>query len=199
ADAIVRDANAQLGAHQQIRGVTLWPDEDFPRTPTLKVKKRLILDRLAELEAGGVSAPAMAATPPLPSGPVGVAALVASVANLPIASVLPESRLSSDLNMDSLARIELLGVIEEEMGAFVDDADLDPETTVEQLTALVDAAKEQKHDTGIYGWPLSPFARAAGIVIQTLILVPAFFSLYRVRVTGLERIRDLKGPALFTP
>ena len=199
ADAIVRDANVQLGAHQQIRGVTLWPDEDFPRTPTLKVKKRLILDRLAEIEAGGVTAPAAAAVAPAPLGPLGVAALVASVANLPIASVLPGSRLSSDLNMDSLARIELLGVIEEEMGTFVDDADLDPETTVEQLTALVDAAKEQKHDTGIYGWPLSPIARAAGIAIQTLILVPAFFSLYRVRVTGLERIRNLKGPALFTP
>jgi len=61
------------------------------------------------------------------------------------------------------------------------------------------AAREQKHETGIYGWPLSPIARAVGIIIQALILVPAFFSLYRVRVTGLERLRGLKGPALFTP
>jgi long-chain acyl-CoA synthetase len=199
ADAVVRDANAQLGAHQQIRGVTLWPDEDFPRTPTLKVKKRLILDRLAQLEAGMAAHATQAPAAPVPAGPLGVAALVASVANLPITSVQPGSSLSTDLNMDSLARVELLGVIEEEMGTFVDDADLDPDTTVAQLTALVEAAKEQKHDTGIFGWPLSPIARAAGIIIQTLILVPVFFSLYRVRVTGLERIRGLKGPALFTP
>jgi len=200
ADAVVRDANVQLGAHQQIRGVTIWPDEDFPRTHTLKVKKRLVLDRLAELENGAEPAQA-------PKGPVAgpaaaassVAALIASVANLPLASVLPESSLSTDLNMDSLARVELLGVIEEELGTFVDDGDLDPDTTVAQLTALVEAAKETKHDSGIYGWPLSPFVRAIGLAIQTLLLVPIFFSLYRVRVTGLERLRDLKGPVLFTP
>jgi long-chain acyl-CoA synthetase len=200
ADAVVRDANAQLGAHQQIRGVTIWPDEDLPRTLTLKVKKRIVLDRLAELERGVAAVRgAMASAARSPLGAVNVAALVASVANLPISSVQPDSRLSTDLNMDSLARIELLGVIEEELGTFVDDGDLDPDTTVAQLSALVDAAKEQKHETGIYGWPLSPIARAVGIIIQTLILVPAFFSLYRVRVTGLERIKGLKGPALFTP
>jgi long-chain acyl-CoA synthetase len=199
ADAVVRDANAQLGAHQQIRGITLWPDEDFPRTHTLKVKKRLILDRLAELESG---TEAVQAPPGAHAGPAvaasGIAALIASVANLPITSVQPESSLSSDLNMDSLARVELLGVIEEELGTYIDDADLDPETTVAQLTAMVEAAKEAKHDTGIYGWPLNPLVRAAGIAIQPL-LIAWFFLIYRVRVSGLERIRHLEGPALFTP
>jgi long-chain acyl-CoA synthetase len=200
ADAVVRDANAQLGAHQQIRGVTIWPDEDLPRTPTLKVKKRIVLDRLAEIESGSPTTHAASGAPPTsPLGAATVAGLVASVASLPPASVQPDSRLSTDLNMDSLARIELLGVIEEELGTFVDDGDLDPDTTVSQLSAMVDAAKEQKHDTGIFGWPLSPIARSAGVLIQTLLLVPIFFSLYRVRVTGLERIRGLKGPALFTP
>ena len=200
ADAVVRDANAQLGAHQQIRGVTIWPDEDLPRTPTLKVKKRIVLDRLAEMESGEATTHAASgAATASPLGAATVEGLVASIANLPVASVQPDSRLSTDLNMDSLARIELLGVIEEELGTFVDDGDLDPDTTVAQLSAMVDAAKEQKHDTGIFAWPLSPIARAAGIVIQTLLLVPIFFSLYRVRVTGLERIRGLKGPVLFTP
>ena len=200
ADAVVRDANAQLGAHQQIRGVTIWPDEDLPRTPTLKVKKRIVLERLAEMESGAPTTHAASgAAAASPLGAATVEGLVASVANLPIASVQPGSRLSTDLNMDSLARIELLGVIEEELGTFVDDGDLDPDTTVAQLSAMVDAAKEQKHDTGIFGWPLSPIARSAGILIQTLLLVPIFFTLYRVRVTGLERLHGLKGPALFTP
>ena len=200
AAAVVRDANAQLGAHQQIRGVTIWPDEDLPRTPTLKVKKRIVLDRLAELESGAPATHAAGgAATASPLGAATVEGLVASVANVPVASVQADSRLSTDLNMDSLARIELLGVIEEELGTFVDDGDLDPDTTVAQLSAMVDAAKEQKHDTGIFGWPLSPLARSAGILVQTLILVPVFFSLYRVRVTGLERLRGLKGPVLFTP
>ena len=48
AEAIVRDANARLAAHQQIRGYTIWPDEDFPRTHTLKVRKHEVLARLAD-------------------------------------------------------------------------------------------------------------------------------------------------------
>jgi hypothetical protein len=49
AAAVVRDANAVLGAHQQIRGSTVWPDEDLPRTHALKVKKHVVLERLAQL------------------------------------------------------------------------------------------------------------------------------------------------------
>src|SRR3989442_10610659 len=125
--------------------------------------------------------------------------MVASVANLPASSVHSESRLASDLNMDSLTRVELLGVIEEELGAYIDDAELDPEATVAQLTAMVEAAKDEKHDTGIFGWPLSPVVRAIGIGFQAIFMVPAFFLAYRVRVTGREHLAGLKGPALFTP
>lgn len=38
-DAAVKVANAVLGPQQRIVGWRLWPDEDFPRTHTLKVKR----------------------------------------------------------------------------------------------------------------------------------------------------------------
>ena len=38
-DAAVKAANASLGPNQRIAGWRLWPDEDFPRTHTLKVKR----------------------------------------------------------------------------------------------------------------------------------------------------------------
>jgi long-chain acyl-CoA synthetase len=38
-DGAVRAANKSLGANQHIAGWRLWPDEDFPRTHTLKVKR----------------------------------------------------------------------------------------------------------------------------------------------------------------
>jgi long-chain acyl-CoA synthetase len=38
-DNAVRAANKSLGANQHIAGWRLWPDEDFPRTHTLKVKR----------------------------------------------------------------------------------------------------------------------------------------------------------------
>jgi long-chain acyl-CoA synthetase len=46
-DAAVKAANGTLGANQRIAGWRLWPDEDFPRTHTLKVKRALIRDWVA--------------------------------------------------------------------------------------------------------------------------------------------------------
>ncbi|HEY8168713.1 MAG TPA: AMP-binding protein [Candidatus Limnocylindrales bacterium] len=41
-DACVRVANARLGMHQRIVAWRLWPDADFPRTHTLKVRRPLV-------------------------------------------------------------------------------------------------------------------------------------------------------------
>ena len=46
-DGAVKAANTTLGANQRIAGWRLWPDEDFPRTHTLKVKRALIRDWVA--------------------------------------------------------------------------------------------------------------------------------------------------------
>jgi long-chain acyl-CoA synthetase len=58
-DRVVKAANAALGPNQRIHGWRLWPDEDFPRTHTLKIKR------------GPVRAWAVADTPPGASGPNG--------------------------------------------------------------------------------------------------------------------------------
>jgi long-chain acyl-CoA synthetase len=53
---IIRAANAQLGPQQQIRGHTVWAEEAFPMTPTLKVKRVDIIEKLAKLQPVGVGA-----------------------------------------------------------------------------------------------------------------------------------------------
>jgi long-chain acyl-CoA synthetase len=49
AKTIVQQTNKQLAAHQQIRGFTVWPDQDFPKTHTLKVKRQEVLDALPRI------------------------------------------------------------------------------------------------------------------------------------------------------
>jgi long-chain acyl-CoA synthetase len=202
APTVVRDANTQLGAHQQIRGHSVWPEDDFPRTHTLKVKKRLVLAALDESGAGaaphgpaGSRVPAAGAS----GGVEGLIPMVAGIANLPVDAVTPASRLSSDLGLDSLARVELLGIIEEELDAFVDDAMLDPEATVAELHAMVEAARDAKRQTGIFGWPLNPLVRAVGIGLQELLMVPFVGLFYRVRIRGEHHLRGLEGPVIFAP
>jgi long-chain acyl-CoA synthetase len=47
-DAGVKAANARLGPNQRIAGWRLWPEEDFPRTHTLKVKRDVVRRWAAE-------------------------------------------------------------------------------------------------------------------------------------------------------
>ncbi|HET7700479.1 MAG TPA: AMP-binding protein, partial [Candidatus Limnocylindria bacterium] len=79
--SIVRDANTRLSGSQQIRGWTVWPDETFPTTPTQKVKKREVIERLLTMRQGEaqVARPAAATTRALTD----VERVVAQVANVP--------------------------------------------------------------------------------------------------------------------
>ena len=49
AKSIVQQANKQLASPQQIRGFTIWLEDDFPRTHTLKVKRQDVLSKLPEI------------------------------------------------------------------------------------------------------------------------------------------------------
>jgi long-chain acyl-CoA synthetase len=49
AAAAVRAVNRRLGIHQRVRGMTRWPDEDFPRTLTLKPRRPEIEARLQKM------------------------------------------------------------------------------------------------------------------------------------------------------
>jgi long-chain acyl-CoA synthetase len=201
-DVITR-TNERLAAHQQIRGSTVWPDDDLPRTHTLKVRKPDILARLADLERpASAHIPAAASKvrrADLDAQVDPITAIVAGLAGRPAADVQPAARLSTDLDLDSLQRVELLGVIEEETGVFVDDDALQPDTTVGELIALVETSREAKRGVGAWRWPLSPVARAIGITLQVALIYPFVHLFYRVRVTGLERLHSIDGPFLITP
>jgi long-chain acyl-CoA synthetase len=202
ADSIVRETNVKLAPHQQIRGITVWPDDDLPRTHTLKVRKPEILARLATLGEGHGSAHAAAAAAGahLAGVPVDpVTALVAGIADRPPAQVAQTARLSSDLDLDSLRRVELLGIIEEETGVYIDDDALEPDATVADLVAMVEAARDAKRKPDLYGWPLSPAVRALGLTFQTLLIYPFLKLFYRIRTTGLEKLEGLDEPVIFTP
>jgi long-chain acyl-CoA synthetase len=172
------------------------------------VRKPAVLARLAELtalpEGSPVDAPTRERGPrPIPAAGAAstldsVTAVVADLAGLPAREVSADARLSSDLNLDSLQRVELLGIIEEELGTYIDDAALDPDATVASVAAMVDAAGATRPQ-GIHGWPLSPLPRLVGLATQTLVIAPLVRLLYRVRVSGLEHLDGLEGPVLFTP
>jgi long-chain acyl-CoA synthetase len=51
AKTVIQQTNKQLASHQQIRGFTVWPETDFPRTHTLKVKRLDVFSQLEKLRS----------------------------------------------------------------------------------------------------------------------------------------------------
>jgi long-chain acyl-CoA synthetase len=51
-DAAVKAANAVLGPNQRVAGWRLWPEADFPRTHTLKVRRNVVRDAVASGQLG---------------------------------------------------------------------------------------------------------------------------------------------------
>jgi long-chain acyl-CoA synthetase len=196
--SIVRDTNVKLSGSQQIRGWTIWPEDEFPTTPTQKVKKRFVVERLLTIgrvdQARAITGD-QAATRTLTD----VERVITQVTNLPPAAVHPGATLSADLGLDSLGRVDLLGAIEEELGAYVDEAALEPNATVAELEKMVAAARDVKRDTGIYGWPLSPLVRSFGLLLQQTLVYPLVHVFYKVKVTGKENLVGLRGPVMFAP
>ncbi len=196
--SIVRDTNVKLSGSQQIRGWTIWPEDEFPTTPTQKVKKRFVVERLLTMgrvdQARAITGD-QAATRTLTD----VERVITQVTNLPPAAVHPGATLSADLGLDSLGRVDLLGAIEEELGAYVDEAALEPNATVAELEKMVAAARDVKRDTGIYGWPLSPLVRSFGLLLQQTLVYPLVHVFYKVKVTGKEKLVGLRGPVMFAP
>jgi len=196
--SIVRDTNVKLSGSQQIRGWTIWPEEEFPTTPTQKVKKRFVVERL--LAMGRVEqARAVSGDPSATRTLTEVERVISQVANLPPAAVHPGATLSADLGLDSLGRVDLLGAIEEELGAYIDETTLEPNATVAELERMVAAARDIKRDTGIYGWPLSPLVRSFGLLLQQTLIYPLVHIFYKVKVTGQEKLVGLRGPVMFAP
>jgi long-chain acyl-CoA synthetase len=191
---VVREANTNLAGHQQIRGFTVWPEAEFPRTPSLKVKKA---DIVVWLGNSATAPPVPGSSSPAMDGRTAVERLAAQLEGVVREAIGPDARLSSDLNIDSLGRVELLTLIEEELGVYVDDGDVEPDETLADLQAKVDASAGEPPPKGIFGWPLNPLLGALRIGVFQAMVIPLLTLFYRRRVRGLEQLRDLKGPVMF--
>ena len=187
-------ANGRLAEHQRVRGFTVWPDEDFPRTHTLKVKKVLLADMLlSEGEGESDSSARQAAAQEGPS----LEGLIAEIAEIPVVQVADEKTLDGDLDMDSLKRVELLSAIEEELGVYLDESAMEQGTTVATLARMVDEGSRTPEEKKFVRWGMSWWCRPLRGAIQRVVIFPVLRLLYGFRVVGASQIDDLAGPILF--
>ena len=193
--AVVSWANERLAEHQRIRGSTVWPDEDFPRTHTLKVKKGVVVDILSGSEP---TSPAAIGSSPSTNGagPPPLHRLIVEVGGVSFADVAPDRALGDDLDLDSLNRVELLSAVEGELGVYLDESQVGPDTTVAQLTTMVEQGSGAPA-MRFAGWGMSWWCRPLRGAIQRGFIFPVLRLPYRLKVTGREDLDGAGGPVLY--
>jgi long-chain acyl-CoA synthetase len=190
----IRETNGLLALHQQVRGFTVWPGEDLPRTHTLKVKRHEVLEVL--LSERKVVEERPEAMPK--QAEVNLRDLVAQAAGVTREEIHPESALGLDLGLDSLSIVELLCLIEEKMGISIDEGRLPPQATVGDLEAILEDVESAEILTPFARWPLCFPATAARRLLQRALLDPLMAFLCPTQARGLENLEGLSGPLLFS-
>ena len=183
-------ANQLLAEHQRVRRWFVWPDEDFPRTPTHKIRKQIVADRVRAQSVGG-----------LPSSAVthegSVATVVKEISREPIVNLDPSAKLGIDLKLDSLARVELLSALEDRYQVEIDEASFTDATTLADVEKIV---REQRGDVAPYPYPGWQQKWPVSWLRITLLYGIAFTAIRLLgwpRVTGKEHLTKLKGPMVF--
>lgn len=190
---LIQAANTRLAAHQQIQGHSVWPEPDFPRTHTMKVRKHELLNALLDQRETVERAPA-----PAPAdGPdvTPIRRLIAQASGIPADRLTAGATLGAGCGLDSLSRVELLAAIETELDSYLDESKVGPDTTVGELEALVTSG--ERGTRPIFArWPLSPAARVLRAVAQGA-AYPLLAGVAPATVSGLDTLAGLAPPVLF--
>jgi long-chain acyl-CoA synthetase len=183
-ESIVRNANSRLAAFQQIRKWVVWPETDFPRTPTQKPKLAAIRN-FAEARLVGKT------TPPKAAGALREI----------LEQISPGTAARADdaapLNLSSIERVELLSALEDRFHTELNEAqftNVDSVVAIERLLEKPAGAATAFHYPD---WPLTWPARWLRFAAWYALAVPAMRLLAWPRVSGRENLNELDGPALF--
>jgi long-chain acyl-CoA synthetase len=182
----VQNANKSLADFQQIRQWIVWPEPDFPRTPTQKP----LLPRIrAVTEARlGMQTETIGASP--------VGELVARITRRPLSSISPGAALDAELNMSSLDRVELMSALEGRYQVDLNEEKFNEIKTVGQLEQLLQKPSTSRREYSYPRWGQNWLVTWIRLAVYYLLVWPATYILAGPRIKGRENLRGLNGPAL---
>ncbi len=194
-DDVVASVNSRLASFQHVDHWRRWPGDDFPRTRLLKVDRRAVQDWAnAGPDAATPATTPAPATSPRDEDPV-TRAIRLSLDD-PNAAVHDDDRLS-DLGLDSLLRLNVVSLLEEELGIALSDESVTESLTVAQLRALVGRGESDESVTREPTWTYNPAVRHLGDALRDHVIAPLVGHWVSLRVVGLEHLEQLDGPAIF--
>ena len=184
AEVLIKNANSKLMQYQQITGYTMWPFEDFPRTPTLKIKKNIVRKHFEKHMTVAVV-----------SKKDKLLNILAKLSPSPASTIKQESLLVKDLKLTSIDRVELISLIEIEFNVDIDETLINTSTTVANLESLIESQKgnKLKQREWVNHFP----AKQIRFLFQTFIIFPLLRHYCKLSVEGKENLHAITGPVIF--
>jgi long-chain acyl-CoA synthetase len=188
-DAAVKNANRGLAEYQRIHHWFVWPEPDFPRTPTQKP----LLSRIRE-----VAIAKMTDAPVNVPGGDSLNALISQITGRAIGSGAANASLENDLGMTSLDRVELLDRLEERYQIDLSERQFSEAATIGQLEQLLrDPSQAGAGTENVYAsWPQRWLMKFVRLAIYYCVAWPATYLLAAPRIRGREKLRAVRGPVL---
>jgi long-chain acyl-CoA synthetase len=178
--AIVARVNSRLEPHQQIRGWTVWPDRQLPRT-----------EGLAKLKRSEIQTRVSTNTAPQASSASTLETLLSNFAHRPVTS----NTTLAELGLSSLERIELLTRLESK-GTPISESALAQAKTIADLERAVSSQSEPEPVT-FPAWNRTLLPRILRRLSLPFFLLPLARVFAHIKVYGRENLAGAQGPVLF--
>jgi long-chain acyl-CoA synthetase len=182
----IASANAGLAEYQRMRTWILWPEPDFPRTPTGKPRLSVIASRAVQILTGGP--PDNAANEALNP--------VRDVLSRFTQSVAPANHVEKELNLSSLERVELMSALEEKFHVELNETEFSTAKTVADVERLLQQPAARRTKYRYPRWTQRAPVRWLRLAVYYALVWPATQILGHPRILGRENIRSLRGPIL---
>ncbi|HYL61075.1 MAG TPA: 1-acyl-sn-glycerol-3-phosphate acyltransferase, partial [Candidatus Methylomirabilis sp.] len=179
----VEKANASLAEYQCVREWFVWPDADFPRTPTGKPRLGVIAARAA----GTNGLPAKSKT-----AGTGLDELLAKFAR----ANGGVQKLENELNLSSLDRVELMSALEEKFQVELNETSFAEARTIGDVHRLLREPAGRHRDYSYPRWAQSAPVRWLRLAVYYALVWPATQILGHPKVIGRKNLRGLRGPVL---
>ncbi len=199
-DAVVRAANAKLEDHQRIRGTSIWPGGELPRTEgTRKLKRR---ELLRFVESGERKA----------TGTAGSGDMMSVLSGFIGNRAIGQNTTIEELGLSSLERVELMLALERQFNVSIDEAGFANAKSVADLerlvtvNAVVPNASVGLPSGGVVAdpvdfptWSRSWWARGIRRLNLPVWVLPLARIFVWVKPVGTEHLEGLEPPVIFAP
>lgn len=186
---IIKSVNQKLASHEQIMESSLWPEDDFPRTPILKIDRRKVAEYINGIKEQGSTVQVKSEDK--------LFSLITQVSKIASNKIKESSVLASDLKMDSLQRVEFLSLIEQEFAVEISETLVTQHTTVEDVRKLIKQSPQIAETLPVSSWIYNPLMGKIRVFLQNILAFPLHSLFVPIKVEGIENIKNLQFPVIF--